>query len=52
MLQKKFVDIVQLIKQARTKAIKSVNSELINLYWNIENILAKGVKVQNGMNPL
>ena len=34
-MDKRFTDIVQLIKQARTNAIKAVNAELINLYWNI-----------------
>ncbi|PWV56824.1 YhcG family protein [Chitinophaga sp. S165] len=44
MLQKKFADIVQLIKQARTNAIKSVNTELINLYWNIGEYISKRVE--------
>lgn len=35
MLQKQFADIIQLIKQSRTNAIKAVNTELINLYWNV-----------------
>lgn len=30
-----FLNIVALIKQSRANAIKSVNAELINLYWNI-----------------
>ncbi|MDL2227859.1 PDDEXK nuclease domain-containing protein [Odoribacter sp. OttesenSCG-928-L07] len=30
-----FSDIVLLIKQARYNAIKSVNTELIDLYWNV-----------------
>src|SRR5689334_12358436 len=44
MLQKKFADIVLLIKQARTNAIKSVNTELINLYWNIGEYISKRVE--------
>lgn len=44
MSQKKFVDIVQLIKRARTNAIKSVNTELINLYWNIGEYISKRVE--------
>jgi predicted nuclease of restriction endonuclease-like (RecB) superfamily len=31
----RFSDIIQLIKQSRSKAIKAVNAELINLYWSI-----------------
>ena len=34
-MDKRFTDIIHLIKHSRTNAIKAVNSELINLYWNI-----------------
>jgi predicted nuclease of restriction endonuclease-like (RecB) superfamily len=34
-MEKQFKDIIQLIKQSRENAIRSVNAELINLYWNI-----------------
>lgn len=34
-MDNRFADIIQLIKQSRTNAIRAVNSELINLYWNI-----------------
>lgn len=34
-MDNRFTDIIQLIKQSRTNAIKAVNTELINLYWNI-----------------
>jgi predicted nuclease of restriction endonuclease-like (RecB) superfamily len=44
MLQKQFVEIIQLIKQARNRAIKSVNIELINLYWNIGEYISKRVE--------
>jgi len=44
MLQKQFVEIIQLIKQARNRAIKSVNTELINLYWNIGEYISKRVE--------
>jgi len=30
-----FTDIIQLIKHSRTNAIRAINAELINLYWNI-----------------
>ncbi len=35
MLQKQFADIIELIKQSRVAAIKAVNTELVNLYWNV-----------------
>jgi predicted nuclease of restriction endonuclease-like (RecB) superfamily len=35
MNQNQFAHIIELIKQSRTAAIKTVNTELINLYWNI-----------------
>jgi predicted nuclease of restriction endonuclease-like (RecB) superfamily len=34
-MDKRFTDIIQLIKRSRTNAIRAVNAELINLYWNI-----------------
>ncbi len=34
-MKKQFYEVVQLIKQSRENAIKSVNVELINLYWNV-----------------
>jgi predicted nuclease of restriction endonuclease-like (RecB) superfamily len=35
MIQEQFIEIIQLIKQSRSKAIAAVNTEMINLYWNI-----------------
>lgn len=34
-MKDQFYEVVQLIKQSRENAIKSVNVELINLYWNV-----------------
>ncbi|MET4081612.1 putative nuclease of restriction endonuclease-like (RecB) superfamily [Pedobacter sp. UYP30] len=34
-MDNRFTDIIQLIKQSRANAIRAVNAELINLYWNI-----------------
>lgn len=31
----RFSDIINLIKQARSNAVRAVNTELINLYWNV-----------------
>ncbi len=41
----KFTDIIILIKNSRTKAIKAVNSELINLCWNIGEYISKKVEL-------
>lgn len=34
-MDNRFTDIIQLIKQSRTNAIRAVNTELISLYWNV-----------------
>lgn len=34
-MNNRFTDIIQLIQQSRYNAIKAVNTELINLYWNV-----------------
>ena len=34
-MDKRFEDIVRLIKQSRANAIRVVNAELISLYWNV-----------------
>ena len=31
----RFSDIISLIQQSRNNAIRAVNIELINLYWNV-----------------
>jgi len=43
-MDNRFTDIIQLIKRSRTNAIKAVNSELINLYWNIGEYISKKVE--------
>lgn len=42
--QKQFNDIVLLIKQAQGKAIKAVNKELIDLYWNIGKYISAKIE--------
>ncbi|MCD1116893.1 DUF1016 N-terminal domain-containing protein [Chryseobacterium turcicum] len=37
----RFTDIINLIKISRANAIKTVNAELINLYWNIGEYISK-----------
>jgi predicted nuclease of restriction endonuclease-like (RecB) superfamily len=41
MLQTQFSHIVQLIQQSRENAIRSVNTELINLYWNVGKYISR-----------
>jgi len=43
-MEKRFAEIIQLIKQSRTNAIKAVNAELINLYWNIGEYITKKIE--------
>jgi predicted nuclease of restriction endonuclease-like (RecB) superfamily len=47
MLQKQFADIIELIKQSRVAAIKAVNTELINLYWNVGAYINKQIAAAN-----
>ncbi len=41
----RFLYIIQIIKNSRHKAIKAVNSEMINLYWDIGEYIS--LKVEN-----
>lgn len=43
-MDNQFTDIIQLIKQSRTNAIRAVNAELINLYWNIGEYISKKIE--------
>lgn len=43
-MDNRFTDIIQLIKQSRTNALKAVNAELINLYWNIGEYISKKIE--------
>jgi hypothetical protein len=42
-LNRQFSEIVSLIHQARNNALKVVNIELINLYWNIGEHISKRI---------
>lgn len=44
-MDKRFTDIIELIKQSRNNALKAVNSELINLYWNIGAYISNKVEL-------
>jgi predicted nuclease of restriction endonuclease-like (RecB) superfamily len=43
-MDKRFTDIIQIIKQSRANAIKAVNVELINLYWNIGEFISNKIE--------
>ena len=36
-----FSEIIKIIKQARERALKSVNAEMINMYWQIGEYLSE-----------
>lgn len=40
-MDKRFTVVIQLIKQSRSKAMKAVNAELIDLYWNVGKFISK-----------
>src|SRR5699024_7404379 len=42
-----FSDIVQLIKRSQQKAIRAVNSELIDLYWQIGAYISQKIENSN-----
>jgi predicted nuclease of restriction endonuclease-like (RecB) superfamily len=42
--QKQFSDIILMIKQSRDNAIRVVNTELINLYWNVGQYISKQIE--------
>lgn len=42
--QERFVEIIQLIKNSRTNAIRHVNTALINLNWNIGKYISEKVE--------
>lgn len=43
-MDERFASIINIIKNARTNAIKAVNAELINLYWNIGEYINKQIE--------
>lgn len=45
-LEKQFSEIIQLIKQAQSKAIKAANTELIALYWQIGEYISKRIEAE------
>jgi len=43
-MENNFIEIAQLIKKARIDALKTVNKELINLYWNLGRYISLKIK--------
>jgi predicted nuclease of restriction endonuclease-like (RecB) superfamily len=44
-MDNRFTDIIQLIRQSRANAIKAVNIELINLYWNVGEYISRRIQL-------
>lgn len=44
--EQQFTEVIQLINKARASAYKAVNTELINLYWNIGKYISEQVNSQ------
>lgn len=44
MMDSRFKDIIVLIKESRSYAIRAVNTELISLYWNIGEYISKKIE--------
>jgi len=50
-IEEQFVEITELIQKARYNALKSVNTELVNLYWRVGEYISKKVEsAEWGMN--
>ena len=43
MLQQEFADIIGLIKQSQANAVRAVNTELVNLYWQVGEFISRQV---------
>ena len=44
--QNNFIEVIQLIKSARNNAYKAVNTQLINLYWEIGKYIVERTKTE------
>ncbi|MFH1001293.1 MAG: PDDEXK nuclease domain-containing protein [Bacteroidota bacterium] len=42
-MDKRFSDIINLIKQSRLSAVRAINAELIDLYWNIGQYISNKI---------
>lgn len=43
-MEQRFVEVIQLIKESQSKAIKAVNTELMNLYWRIGKYISARIE--------
>ena len=43
-MRNRFTDVIRLIKQSKVNAIKSVNAELIHLYWQIGEYISSKIQ--------
>jgi len=50
--QEDFVDILKMINNSRDNALRSVNTELINLYWNIGKYIDEKIEKSNWGNSV
>jgi hypothetical protein len=48
MLQDQFANIISLIRQSQGNAIRAVNTELINLYWQVGKYISRQVAAATG----
>jgi len=48
-LRHQFTEIQDLIKKAKTRAFKAVNTELIGLYWEIGKYISEKLPKLNGV---
>ena len=44
-MDKGFSEIINLIKRSRSNAIRAINAELIDLYWNIGKYISKKIEM-------
>lgn len=51
-VEKQFIQVISLIQKARYNASKAINTELINLYWEMVDILQNVLKVKVGGSQL
>ena len=46
-LEKHFDEVITLISVAKTNAYRAVNTELVNLYWNIGKLISNKIKTED-----
>jgi len=44
-LEKQFLEVIGLIKKAKSNALKTVNTELITLYWKIGEYISRKIQI-------